>query len=813
MVASKLFLFLGLVTLACCNTVRQTENDILEIEAYIDSKRPEINQRYRLHYHVAAPVGWINDPNGFTYYKSEYHLFYQYYPYDSVWGPMHWGHVASKDLVHWRYLPTALVPEKEQCFSGSAVVDGDTMILMYTGHVNLDAEPWANETQYIAYSDDGITFHKYEGNPVIAAAPNDSPDFRDPKAWRHGDHWYVVIGSKTTDQRGRILLYRSTDMKNWEFLNVLAESNGESYMYECPDFFELDGKHILLMSPQGMEPQGDRYKNLHQTGFIIGSFNYDTFEFVPEVDFQEIDYGHDFYAAQTMEAFGRRVLVGWFNMWEQPHPEKEDGWSGAMTIVRELRLVGDRITMWPVEDMIQLRDEVKMVGVLQPNQELRFGKTAELIVSGDLTQKMEIQIEGTSGGEKAWLRWEPDVGKVVVDRGSGDIRQVEWTPILSKRWRIFLDASSMELFCGEGEVVFSSRVYPEAPVGWINDPNGFSYFRLEYHVFYQYYPYDSVWGPMHWGHVASHDLVHWRHYPIALVPEEEQCFSGSAVVDEDKMILMYTGHVNLDAEPWANETQYMAYSTNGVEFHKYEGNPVIAAAPNGSPDFRDPKVWKHGDYWYAVIGKIDYGHNFYAAQTTEAFGRRFLIGWFSMFDQPYPEQEDGWSGALTIIRELSLVSNRIIMKPMEDMVELRDEVKMVGVLRPERKLQFGKTAELVVLGDLSQKMELLIEGSNGGDKICIRWEPDVGKMVVEKGTGDIRQAEWLPIDSKSWRIFLDASSMELFCGEGEVNLVVFSDWALKKYWKVSVQFIVLGMAAVACVMKASYDARGHDAEF
>lgn len=465
MVASTLFLFLGLVTLACCNTVRQTQNDILEVEAYIDSKRPEINQRYRLHYHVAAPVGWINDPNGFTYYKSEYHLFYQYYPYDSVWGPMHWGHVASRDLVHWRYLPTALVPEKEQCFSGSAVVDGDTMILMYTGHVNLDAEPWANETQYIAYSNDGITFQKYERNPVISAAPNNSPDFRDPKAWKHGDYWYVVIGSKTDDQRGRVLLYRSPDMINWEFLNVLAESNGDSYMYECPDFFELDGKHILLMSPQGMEPQGDRYKNLHQTGYIIGSFNYDTFEFTHEVGFQEIDYGHDFYAAQTMEAFGRRVLVGWFNMWEQPHPEEEDGWAGAMTLVRELKLVDNRITMWPVKDMIQLRDEIKMVGVLQPNQELRFGKTAEIVVFLDLAQKMEIQIEGTTGGQKAWLRWEPDVGKVVVDRGSGDIRQVEWTPIRSKHWRIFLDASSMELFCGEGEVVFSSRVYPEG--GWL----------------------------------------------------------------------------------------------------------------------------------------------------------------------------------------------------------------------------------------------------------------------------------------------------------------------------------------------------------
>ncbi|XP_047995540.1 sucrose-6-phosphate hydrolase-like [Leguminivora glycinivorella] len=465
MVLDKVLWLFAFVTLVYCKAARQIEQDIQSVEAYIDSKKGDINQRYRLRYHIAAPVGWINDPNGFTYYKNEFHLFYQYYPYDSVWGPMHWGHVASRDLVHWKYLPTALVPEKEQCFSGSAVVDGDTMILMYTGHVNLDTEPWANETQYIAYSDDGITFHKYEGNPVISSAPNGSPDFRDPKAWKYGDHYYVVIGSKTDDKRGQVLLYRSTDMKNWEYLNVIAESKGDSYMYECPDLFELDGKFVLLMSPQGMEPQGDRYKNLHQTGYIIGSFSYDTFEFVPEVDFQEIDFGHDFYAAQTTEAYGARVLVAWFNMWEQPRPEAEDGWAGAMTLVRELRLVGDRLTMRPLDAMTLLRDEIEMVGILPPQQKLHLGKASELIVSGDLKEKIELQLEGSAGGEKAWLRWEPDTGKVVVDRGSGDIRQVEWSPSSTESWRIFLDVSSIELFCGEGEVVFSSRLFPEGE--WI----------------------------------------------------------------------------------------------------------------------------------------------------------------------------------------------------------------------------------------------------------------------------------------------------------------------------------------------------------
>lgn len=441
--------------------MKQSSQAEEDLEQYIANKRPELNLRYRLHYHVAPPVGWMNDPNGFSYYKGEYHLFYQFYPYDSVWGPMHWGHSSSPDLVNWKTLPTALLPDQEQCFSGSAVVDGDTMILMYTAHESTNKEPYYNETQFLAYSNDGVAFTKYAGNPVLPAAPNGSPDFRDPKVWKHGEHWYVVLGSKTDDQRGRVLLYRSVNLIEWEFLRVLGESTGDlGYMWECPDFFELGGKHVLLWSPQGMEPIGDRYKNLHQTGFIIGNFNYDTFEFVQETNFQELDYGHDFYASQTMEKDGKRYVVAWFNMWDVPHPEEVDGWAGAMTIIRELVLVGDRLLQKPLEDMISLRDESVINGQVNENQVIELGHTGEIIISGDLEKKIELLIEGRNGGGKALLRWDPEVGKVVVDR-AGDVRQVEWSPIGSRSWRLFLDASSLELFCGEGEVVFSSRVYPD----------------------------------------------------------------------------------------------------------------------------------------------------------------------------------------------------------------------------------------------------------------------------------------------------------------------------------------------------------------
>lgn len=458
-------IFLYLLSLTYAKSVDNYDNAKKELEEYIKNKRKDINQRWRPLYHVAPPVGWMNDPNGFSYHNGEYHLFYQYYPYDSVWGPMHWGHSSSPDLVNWKTLPTALLPEEEQCFSGSAVSEGDNLVLMYTGHEVSAVDPFYNESQYLAYSDDGVNFHKYKGNPVLPSAPNGSPDFRDPKVWKHGDEYYVILGSKTDDKRGRVLLYKSKDLKSWKFLSVLGESNGDmGYMWECPDFFELDGKFVLLMSPQGMQPQGDRYKNTFQNGYILGNFSYETNEFIPEVPFQEIDFGHDYYAATTTEANGKRYVIAWFAMWEVPHPEDVDGWAGTMTIPRELSVVNNQILQKPVENIVKLRENIIADGKVGPKESRKLSKAVELLIDSDLKKKVDLLLDGLEGGGSVSLRWDPEVGKVVVDRGAGDVRQVEWSPLGSHTWRVFLDTSTLELFCGEGEVVFSSRVYPLG--GW-----------------------------------------------------------------------------------------------------------------------------------------------------------------------------------------------------------------------------------------------------------------------------------------------------------------------------------------------------------
>ena len=306
-------------------------------------------------YHISAPANWINDPNGFCYFNGEYHVFYQYHPYSSQWGPMHWGHVASKDLVNWKTKPIALAPtdeyDKDGCFSGSAIEKDNTLYLFYTGHVVLDKENDKDDaqlqTQCVAISEDGISFKKLENNPIINidSFPEDlnilKEHFRDPKVWKYNDMYYKVVGAQTTEKTGQALIYKSKDLLNWEFVNVMAMSTEEEnlgFMWECPNFAEIDNYEVLILSPQGVEPEGNKFLNLHQSGYFLGKMDYNTGIFERENDFEMLDYGFDFYAPQIMqdEKNNRCLMIGWLAMWESEMPEQEEGWAGMMSIPRVL---------------------------------------------------------------------------------------------------------------------------------------------------------------------------------------------------------------------------------------------------------------------------------------------------------------------------------------------------------------------------------------------------------------------------------------------------------------------------------------------
>ena len=267
----------------------------------------------------------MNDPNGFVQYKGQYHMFYQHFPYKSVWGPMHWGHAVSRDLISWTYLPVALAPDqtydKDGCFSGSAMEKDGRLYLMYTGHIITGPDKDNNyiQKQNMAVSSDGVVFEKLADNPVIdnSQIPEGASlkDFRDPKVFERDGSYYVVLGSNDGKGNGQILLYRSEDLIHWTFVNVMAQSDGTlGDNWECPDLFALGGRDVLLMSPQRVPAQGDDYRNLHSTTYMLGEldtvsgkFHYDAY--LP------VDYGFDFYAPQTTrDDQGRRIMIGWMDM-------------------------------------------------------------------------------------------------------------------------------------------------------------------------------------------------------------------------------------------------------------------------------------------------------------------------------------------------------------------------------------------------------------------------------------------------------------------------------------------------------------------
>ena len=435
------------------------------------------NDRYRLGYHVSALPGWINDPNGFCYYKGYYHIFYQYHPYSADWGPMHWGHARSKDLVHWESLPIALAPDtkadEDGCFSGSAIVKDDVLYLIYTGHHYYDdGDPdhfWQN--QNLAYSTDGINFTKYENNPIIASAPEDNTHhFRDPKVWEKDGKYYMILGSQGKDGVGRAITYRSDDLKDWQYLGVIAKANGlttEGFMWECPDFFELAGKDILLLSPQGIEAQGQKYLNLFQTGYFVGNFDYSTNTF-EHGGFTELDHGHDFYATQTTLApDGRRLVFGWMDMWESEFPEKADGWAGALTLPRELELKDDQLYMRPVKEAVQLRTaEISVWNKQVTEKTLLCENEHQAEIDLILTTDQAFELAFTDQDKQVKLTF--DQATHTFTLLNGDARYASIKPNSELKLQIFIDTSSLEIFINDGEAVFTERFYfDNAPQVWL----------------------------------------------------------------------------------------------------------------------------------------------------------------------------------------------------------------------------------------------------------------------------------------------------------------------------------------------------------
>lgn len=304
--------------------------------------------------HLKAPGNWINDPNGFIYYRGEYHLFYQHFPYAPRWGTMHWGHAVSRDLVHWEHQGVALFPTKSYdqngVFSGSAMEVDGKLHLYFSAVRYLAANPEDIHcadgdafvtSQAMIVSPDGKTFDNFGQKrqiiPVLEdAAIGDAKDTRDPKVWKTKDGYAMILGSTGPDQTGRALIFHSTDGEHWSYQNQYR-SPAFGKMLECPDLFEVDGQWVLVGSPMGARRTGVQYYD--QAKCAPAAFEEETGTLSLQGDFRILDDGLDFYAPQTtLDEEGRRVMIAWMRM-PRPVETSADGrgaWNGMMTLPRVL---------------------------------------------------------------------------------------------------------------------------------------------------------------------------------------------------------------------------------------------------------------------------------------------------------------------------------------------------------------------------------------------------------------------------------------------------------------------------------------------
>lgn len=445
---------------------------------------PLADDPHRPVYHFVPEANWLNDPNGLIHWQGQYHLFYQYNPNGPFHSTIHWGHAISEDLIHWQHLPIALAPDpgtadEDGCWSGVAVDNNGVPTLIYSG--NRDGMQRA----CLATSSDGLlTWRKHPGNPIIPEPPADLHlvQYRDHTVWREDGMWYQLMGAGLEGQGGTVLLYRSDDLQTWEYLHPLlvgdlhrVEPIWTGSMWECPDFFVLDGRHVLHIAVWDKE-------QLHGSAAMVGEYRDQ--KFVPDVE-HKLDYGGwHFYAPQSFrDELGRRIIFGWAHEGRSVEEQLASGWSGVMSLPRVLSLGPDgHVCMQPVSELQTLRGEHTCHGPLAvpAGQDVVVpgvaGDTLELLVElGPARASAEAGVYGIvvrrspDSAEQTRIVYDAGQSKLIVDRtrASQDLetdRNPHVAPLTlgpgePLRLHIFLDRSVLEVFANE-RVTITTRIYP-----------------------------------------------------------------------------------------------------------------------------------------------------------------------------------------------------------------------------------------------------------------------------------------------------------------------------------------------------------------
>ncbi len=444
-----------------------------------EPRRTMSHDPHRPQYHFLPASNWMNDPNGLIQWKGKYHLFYQYNPNGPVHADMHWGHAVSEDMVRWNHLPVALTPtpggpDEDGCYSGCAVDDDGTPSLVYTGVRGDEQLPCIARTDDLELLTE---WEKHPANPVIPSTPTDLDlvAYRDHCVWKEGEEWMQIIGAGIEGVGGAALLYRSPDLINWEYLHPLHVGGKDDHiwtgsMWECPDFFPLGDKHVLVVS---VYDEG----RLHYAAYFIGA--YEDHEFIPESQ-GIIDHGGHFYAPQSMsDDDGRRIMWGWVREGRDEKTVAESGWAGVMSLPRVLSLRDGTLHMEPALELKTLRgkrhrfEDVHILSDSSVSLDGVYGDCFEIIAEFDVgggDGRFGVEARSSPDGEECTrVVCDRESGELTVDRSRSGIQSngrresgaamFENVPGETVELHIFVDRSVVEVFAG-GRSCLTELVYP-----------------------------------------------------------------------------------------------------------------------------------------------------------------------------------------------------------------------------------------------------------------------------------------------------------------------------------------------------------------